>query len=372
MGVLRLREVSDEVLLAVKKQSGVIDNVPLDGYWGSSSTLTVARGLLAFWRLAWHPKFRQVFKPGFYHVHDDLVTLTATEFARKHGFRSVIELFFASEYACGYGSMNDIPALYLVKMMKSVEEIRLRRTIPVGNRFSFLTFSDGFQRLWETVAEYLSDCGVRIRLDQLISRIARTARGHDDTVIEIVTGGHPRFHDFVFISTPPENTLQFLDANDEERLLFGRVSHVNYESVVFRAANLAQREWVALRYNMRSSRLGRMFCYRQAAASSPDLFTGYQFNNTQETTETLDEMLKRDVAELGGRVQSIVKRKQWSYFPHVRIGNLDREYYPRLNALQGQRGTYYLGGLFAFESTEHCSRFADFMVKQFHRRCSAC
>lgn len=82
--------------------------------------------------------------------------------------------------------------------------------------------------------------------------------------------------------------------------------------------------------------------------------------------DELDELLRRDIAELGGQVRRIFARQAWNYFPHVKLQDLDADYYPRLNALQGQNQTYYLGGLFAFESTEHCAQFAEFIVNRLH------
>jgi len=112
---------------------------------------------------------------------------------------------------------------------------------------------------------------------------------------------------------------------------------------------------------------GHLFLYLNDAPGQ-NLFVGYQFDDALRSDEELDELVRRDITELGGTVGRIVARKAWKYFPHVKLQDLDVDYYPRLNALQGKWGTYYLGALFAFETTDHCARFADFIVNQSCRR----
>jgi hypothetical protein len=118
---------------------------------------------------------------------------------------------------------------------------------------------------------------------------------------------------------------------------------------------------------MNRDRCGHLFCYISDAPRS-SLVIGYQLGDGTKSNEQMDELVRLNVAELGGNVRKILLRKAWKYFPHVKLQDLDVDYYPRLNALQGERGTYYLGGLFAFETTDHCARFAEFIVNQFHAR----
>ena len=110
---------------------------------------------------------------------------------------------------------------------------------------------------------------------------------------------------------------------------------------------------VALRDNTGRHRHGHLFFYINDWPGS-HLFVGYQLNDTGKSETELDELVKEDIAELGGKVTEIVLRTAWSYFPHVKLADLDQQYYPRLNALQGERGTYYLGSLYAFETFYDC------------------
>jgi hypothetical protein len=184
--------------------------------------------------------------------------------------------------------------------------------------------------------------------------------------IVIATGGQTREYDRLFVTSPPDETLKFLDSTTEERELFGRVNYFNYRAVLFRADGLKPTEALALPHNMTPERKGHLVvCVNNNPQSR--IFTGYQYNHAGLGQDKLDEILRSDVQGLGGQVVDVLLRKAWKYFPHVKLGELDEDYYLRLNALQGQRGTYFLGPLFAFETTEHCAQFADWLVRQHDR-----
>jgi protoporphyrinogen oxidase len=365
LGWLRLARVEDKITVALKADSGSTVKVLIDRYWGSATPLAVAHGLVRFWRVLWLSQFKDVFQIGFYNLHPDVVSLTMTEFARRQRFHSILDLFCASEYGCGYGPMDEIPAVYHLKMMKSLEKARFRRQISLGRDCGVYTFEGGYQALWERIISYLVDRGLVLCLGAPVTQVVRQTAEDNQVDVKVVANGQTRTYDRIFVTTSPDQTVKYIDATDEEEDLFGRVSYFNYHSVVFRAEGLDQNEWVAIRHNMKRNRHGHLFCYRHAAPAS-DLFVGYQFNESTTSDEELDELVRHDIAELGGAVSRIVVRNAWRYFPHLKLQDIDTDCYPRLNTLQGQQGTYYLGGLFAFESTEHCAQFAEFIVKQFH------
>lgn len=61
-------------------------------------------------------------------------------------------------------------------------------------------------------------------------------------------------------------------------------------------------------------------------------------------------------------MESVVTQKRWRYFPHVNTQALHDGFYPRLDRLQGQRGTYYVGGLFNFETLETTAKYSRWLV----------
>lgn len=363
LGELRVTRFKPKIVVVRKRRDGSTEKVAIDRYWGNSAPLSVARGLLRFWRIVWLSRFKSAFMPGFYNLHPDLVNLTMSEFARKHGFRAILDPFYTTECACGYGLMDEIPAVYALKMMKSIERVRLRRQITLGRNAGLYTFAGGYQRFWEGIARGLLDAGLDLRLGSGVTHVVRRTLGNGHSEIAVTADGKTEAYDRLFVTSPPDRTLEFMDATDEERELFSRVSYFNYHAVVFRAEGLKRNETVVMRDNMTPDRHGHLFVYLNNAPGL-NLFVGYQSDDASRSDERLDELLRRDISELGARVDEIVVRKGWRYFPHVKLRDLDSDYYPRLNALQGKLGTYYLGALFAFETTDHCAQFADVIVNR--------
>ncbi|MBI4859420.1 MAG: FAD-dependent oxidoreductase [Candidatus Riflebacteria bacterium] len=364
LGILKMTPFAPTVLVALKNGDGSVKKVPIDRYWGGHSNIAVARGLLQLSRLVWLSRFKSVFKPGFYNLDPDLVGLTMTEFAKKHRFDSVLEPAHVILYACGYGSPDEVPALYLMKMMKLMLKVRIRQDLTFHMDPGFYTFDGGYQKLWEKIGEHLVKNGLDLRLSSWVQRVVRRTRADGSAEILVTANGRTDVYDRLLITVMPKQALGFLDATGEERAAFSKVSTFDYHSVVFRARGLEESEWVSMRYNMTRARDGHLFSYYNDDPGS-GVFTGYQFSRPDAGPEELDRLVRQDVAELGGTVTDIVVRKPWTYFPHVKLLDLATDTYPRLNALQGQLGTYYLGGLFAFESTDYCAEFAEFVVNQY-------
>jgi hypothetical protein len=75
-------------------------------------------------------------------------------------------------------------------------------------------------------------------------------------------------------------------------------------------------------------------------------------------------MLAEDIARIGGSLQAVLLRRSWRYCPHVGVSETQAGYHRRLNSLQGTLGTYFVGPLFAFETSDHCAQFAEWLVER--------
>ena len=267
-------------------------------------------------------------------------------------------------YGCGYGSLTELAALYALKLSKTFARVMLRRQASFGFHPGAYTFVGGFQRFWERVGAHLAENGVELRLRSVVTRVHRKTVEDGEAEITISANGATSPYDRLLVTCPPNQILQFMDVTDEEQELFGRVSCFNYCAVVFRAEGIPENEVVAFSDNMERRRYGHLFLYISDWAGSR-LFVGYQLNDTGKSETDLDALVRQDIAEMGGAVTEILLRRTWSYFPHSKLADLDQQYYPRLNALQGQKGTYYLGSIYAFETTDHCAEFAGFVVDKY-------
>jgi hypothetical protein len=286
------------------------------------------------------------------------------DFARKHKFDAIVEPFHVVIFSCGYGSLDDMAAIYLLKFFRCLTRISLRRHVSFGLHPGVYTFRGGSQGFWEDIGIRLAEKGVTLRLGSPVSRVVRRTAENGQAEIAVTVGDQVSLHDRLLVSSPPDETLKFIDATDEERDLFRRASYHQYHTVVFRAEGMKNNRVMALRYNMDRRHDGHLSCFISDWTGS-NLFLGYQFNETGRSDAELDELVRQDIAELGGTVAQIVLRTPWNYFPHVKLEDLDQQYYPRLNALQGQHGTYYLGSLYAFEMADYCAEFAASVVDKY-------
>ncbi len=55
---------------------------------------------------------------------------------------------------------------------------------------------------------------------------------------------------------------------------------------------------------------------------------------------------------------------RWPYFQQVSADDMRDGYYERLEALQGQRGTYYVGAIMNFELVESCIAYSKHLVRR--------
>jgi len=329
--------------------------IRVESYWGARSALEVTSGLWAFNWLIRRRAFRNVFQPGFHDLHPDLTSLTMAEFAKKHGFAAILDPFEIALYASGYNAMAYVPAPYFLKLMPRLERSRLLRRCSLSP--GAWMFKGGYQKFWEGAVKRLTEQGLSPRLSAKVTAVNRGGPGQSQIVV--TADGNTEVFDMLIVATAPNKTLDYLDATEEERDLFGRVRYFNYGSVVFRARGLNEHDWIALRYNMTPRRNGHLFAF---CGLRSRLFFGSYSSDGRMPTGELDRKLAEDIAVVGGSLDAVVQRREWSYFPHVGVDDLSTGYYERLNSLQGQRGTYFLGGLFSFETTEYCAQFAEYLV----------
>lgn len=68
--------------------------------------------------------------------------------------------------------------------------------------------------------------------------------------------------------------------------------------------------------------------------------------------EAAREAVRALVERLGGVVRDAPVSTRWRYFPHVTPRDMADGFYPRLEALQGRRRTYWCGEILAFATME--------------------
>jgi hypothetical protein len=95
-----------------------------------------------------------------------------------------------------------------------------------------------------------------------------------------------------------------------------------------------------------------------------DIWVSYQLHDGSFQSAELNSILRDDLkTDFGVNNYDIVYQKHISYFPYVNSLSLKNGFYQKLDLLQGKNGTYYVGGLMNFESVEHTSAYAKYLIE---------
>ena len=75
----------------------------------------------------------------------------------------------------------------------------------------------------------------------------------------------------------------------------------------------------------------------------------------------IQETVKNLGADIDDRYHTY---EEWPYFPHVTCEVMQAGFYDRLEAMQGQRKTFYVGGLLNFELVETIVEYSKALVEK--------
>ena len=99
--------------------------------------------------------------------------------------------------------------------------------------------------------------------------------------------------------------------------------------------------------------------------SDSDTVLYYSLVDHELDADEVYERIRSDSTEMGAPPGPVTHQRQWvDYFPHVPVEEFANQWYERAERLQGQRRTWYSGGLFAFELVEPILGYAADLVER--------
>ena len=256
----------------------------------------------------------------------------------RNGMLALLETVRPWATAFGYGYMDEVPAAYMLNYM-----------CLAGPTYELL--DQGYRGLWRRVARDLDVvCN---------ARVTRVERGSS---VRVVTESQELCFDDIVIACPFEAALEFLDASDDERLLFDQVRYVDYQVVAAEVSGLPKGRYAFVpRHFVRQAAGKPMFYYRRY--SDRDLLTFYSIRG-DGGLEGAQAEVEEFVRRMGGRVNAIVAKRCWRYFPHVSSESIRDGFYGKIEALQGVRSTYYASEVLSFSCVEPVVAFARDLVRR--------
>ncbi len=306
-------------------------------------------------------KFRKYLKNGFVDATPDLY-INFEAFVYKHKIEPLADTLCPFLVGCGYGCYEEISSIYLFRFLwwffrsclhfKNVVKILGRRGIS-----EITTCQNGCQELWIKMAEKLHvETNVHI---EAIRRNGKDCTDGKDPKIEIVVNGQARTYDRLIISSPLDETIQYMDVSEEEKELFSKIEYSDYYVTLFKGEGFTKTLFVRDHIYPKEKGKTVAICRRH---KDSNVYMGYQIAPPDTSPEELIEMLRKDVINLGGRFVEVITQKHWRYFPRVGTEDLSAGFYKRLDELQGQWGTYYIGAVLNFETLENTTDFAKKLV----------
>lgn len=362
---LKVKTVAEDSVMAVN-----LDN----GRAKYSSVLKTAMGNTGIWRYAracvkyvWlRRKYRKIVDQiGFtdIHKHPELC-VPFRDWLIEHDIVCLEALFRGPITIMGYGRLDTIPAPYVLKYINFWNFLAMvLRWPPLVRRFEL-----GFQRLWERISWELD---VKLNVDILAIRRGNTIEvefKHRERLLdEDIEISEAKTFDAVVIACPHqvEDLEAYLDLRQEERELFSVIENLAYCLVTYstRGVKLPARTLAVLHADQQH---GRPLGIAQQSEHSDFL----QFYSMADPSSGIDRdavlaEARACIEALGGSVdeQRIHTFHMWPYFEHVSHEAMRDGFYARLDKIQGQRNTFFVGGLANFETVEtilqHCKNLVD-------------
>jgi acyl-CoA synthetase (AMP-forming)/AMP-acid ligase II/surfactin synthase thioesterase subunit/acyl carrier protein len=265
------------------------------------------------------------------------------DFARSTG------LMYTS---CGYGFMQDpeLPALYFLKFAELLVGAPPNAQLP-----RFWTVEHGFLKLWKTVAAGLRD----LRLNSQVRAVERTPAG-----VRVHTATESLEFDELVVATPLHDVPPFLSPTSEERAIFGKVRRFDYYTTIVSAEGLPEDGFFLLHPHADAPGWeGRSVAVHQRYPGD-GMAIAYAYGKPGLDGEAIAGQLREDLGRMGGRMGRVHTQVRWDYFPHFTSQDIADGIYDRLEALQGQNHTYYVGSLLNFELVEANVAYATALVER--------
>lgn len=299
-------------------------------------------------------------EPGFTKLDPDLYR-DFQSFLDENRAGPFAEITEPLSYVYCYGYLNSTPTFYYLKLFQIGIIFFVKDVLnsSLGFNFKLLPiFDKGYQSLLVEMAGEFS-----VKLNARVSQITRENTG-GSFKIHITANGETGVFDRVIISSMPYDTLKFLDAGDEERLLFSRIKYWYYEETL-----------VYGEFDLEGAGLILEKGYHKGRKGFPSVVSNFnKENNIYQIYQMHDGSLFRDellqmvyeLAELlGGRIDDVILSLRIPYFPHyVEKDLIELDPFKKIEKMQGEMGTYYIGSLMNFEGSNWSAEYADQLIRK--------
>lgn len=270
-----------------------------------------------------------------------------------------VELVWKGPFtAFGYGYFSEIPAAYVLKYL---DAFTVRQFLSTGKLW---TWKDGTQSIWEGVNKHLKHPAI------LNSEVTGIQREEDHVLVTINNSQTERF-DKLIICTPLELFLGYGDPTDKETELFSKIFPKKYFTMAVRPPEDKAPD-ISYYYfeNMTPETRGHMMVfYHRWPDCGPQPLVTFTLRNHEGMENVPFDVAKettlKDMEKSGLPVESIERIDDWYYFPHVSSKDYADGWYDKVEAMQGNKNTFYAGEVMAFGDMEETVEYSRDLVRRF-------
>lgn len=292
------------------------------------------------------------------------LALPFKKFCEINGVEEVQRIWIGPYTSFGYGYFDEIPAAYVLKYldMTTAKEF-------VGLRL--WTWQDGTQEIYNAVNRKLKHPAI------LETEVVKIERPEGKVVVTTRNGKgeeHTEEFDKLIVTTPLDYFKEYADATEEEKELFGKIVHEKYVDFIARFEE--EQGPVISGYmfeNMEPENLGHAMVYyhRWEDQGKNCPCTVYALrNHTGDPDipyEKTLEMMKDDINKvLKFPIKEVLYAQESYYCPHVSPEDYASGWYDKLEAIQGNKNTYFAGEILSFGDMEDtCAASKDIVGRFF-------
>ena len=291
------------------------------------------------------------------------LALPFSEFCKINGVEEVQRIWIAPFTSFGYGFFDEIPAALVMKYLDVTTALEF-----VGMKL--WTWQDGTQEIYVHVNDKLQHPAI------LNTEVVKVERPEGEKIrVTIRHEGVQSVEEFdkLIVTTPLDYFKDYADATEEEKELFSKIVHEKYVDYIAtfepgKSPNISG----YMVDNMVPERLGHAMVYynrwqyldRDCPATVYALrnHTGSEDVSYEYCMKTMDE----DMAKVGFPIKDKLYAQEVYYCPHVSCKDYADGWYDRLEALQGNKNTYYAGEIISFGDMEDtCAASKDIIGRFF-------
>ena len=290
------------------------------------------------------------------------LALPFDKFCKLNGVEEVMKIWIGPYTSFGYGYFDEIPAAYVMKYLDTTTAIEF-----VNMRL--WTWKEGTQSIYVAANEKLANPA---KLNTEVVKVERPEGEKVRVTIKDAEGEHVEEFDKLIVTTPLDYFASYADASEEEKDLFSKIIHEKYVDFIATFDENAGPTISGYIFdNMTYDRLGHAMVYyhrwEDLQGNCPSVV--YALRNHLGSKDvsydyTIDTMMK-DMKLCGFPVKERLYEQETYYCPHVSSRDYADGWYDRLDALQGEKNTYYGGEIISFGDMEDTCAASKDLVERF-------